>query len=75
MWDDGNGLTFLEAEKQAKRMYRSGKITYKQYMVIHHRNIKHMEHLKENLVKKVNELEKEKAAKKAANQDVSDIPM
>lgn len=75
MWDDGNGLTFLEIEKKAKKMYKEHKLSYKEYMVIHHRNLKNMQNLKTQLEKKVSELEKEKAAKEAANQEVSDTPM
>ena len=35
MWDDGNGLTFLEIEKKAKKMYKEHKLSYKEYMVIY----------------------------------------
>ena len=73
MPDDGNGLTFLEIEKKAKRMYRDHKITYKEYMVIHHRNIKNMQNLKEQLETKVKELNAKKAEKDS--QEVSENPM
>ena len=73
MPDDGNSLTFLEKEKMAKKMYREHKITYKEYMLIHHKNIKAMQLLKENLEKKVKELEAEK--KKRDSQEVSENPM
>lgn len=79
MPDNGNGLTYLEIEKKAKKMYKDGKITYKQYMLIHHKNVKNMQNLKNELIKKVNELEAEKLKKEEGvqsdPQEVSDTPM
>lgn len=75
MWDNGYGLTFLEIEKKAKKMYKSGKLTYKEYMVIHHRNIKNMERFKIDLQNKVKELKAKKKEQESKPQEVTETPM